>query len=95
MSYKEKLGNASWKFLHVFASGYPNNLDKKEANSIWKFLRQMSKVYPCSECKSHFKLLVKKNRINQGDNLKLYMCKLHNMVNSKLNKSIFNCSLLK
>ena len=50
-------------------------------------------IYPCKKCRKFFLRLLKKNPIaneNRND-LIYYFCFLHNQVNLRLNKPIFDC----
>ena len=50
-------------------------------------------MYPCKICAAHFQEMLKENPIKVGSrhDLVYYFCDLHNIVNKKLNKKIFNC----
>ena len=50
-------------------------------------------LYPCKICAGHFKKLLKDYPIKNDSRKEvvLYMCSLHNKVNGKLNKPLFDC----
>jgi hypothetical protein len=51
-------------------------------------------LYPCRECGGHFRKLLDffpmPKNVKRKTSIK-YICDLHNQVNSKLNKPIFDC----
>lgn len=51
-------------------------------------------MFPCSICKNGFKKLLTDNPIrnNGREELVIYICELHNQVNKRLNKEIFDCN---
>lgn len=55
-----------------------------------------AEFYPCKECGSHFKKLLEENPPDTRDRKRfaMYMCDMHNKVNERLNKEIFDCSTL-
>lgn len=94
MSYKEKLGNAGWKFLHLVAKGYPESPTFKEQNNMEQFIHYLSKIYPCKSCRYHFKIYLSKYPVNTSNKflLQKWFCNFHNSVNKRLNKKIYNCN---
>ena len=56
------------------------------------FLYYLSKIYPCYTCRQHLQSFILNNEIPTTPcEFKKYLCMLHNSVNKKLNKPIFNC----
>ncbi len=51
--YKNELGRSTWKFLHTFAEGYPNEPSEEEKKNIKDFFNIFKKVYPCKKCRSN------------------------------------------
>lgn len=94
MSYKKKLGNAGWKFLHLLAKGYPDSPCHKEKHNMHRFFHNLSKVYPCNSCRYHFKTYLRQNPINTSSkaSLQSWICNFHNSVNIRLNKKVYNCN---
>ena len=58
------------------------------------FLETFSKYYPCSDCASHLRqhIIDKPPNTSSRDSLSLWMCQMHNEVNTRLNKPLFDCS---
>ncbi len=50
-------------------------------------------LFPCKICRQHFKELLANNPIKNDSRkeLVLYLCDIHNQVNKRLNKPIFDC----
>lgn len=90
---KEKLGRYSWSVLHSIASAYPKNPSEEDKKAIKNFVESFSHLYPCDECRKHFKEMVAENELkaNSRQELVQYFCDLHNIVNKRLEKPIFDC----
>ena len=88
-SYKDKLGNATWSFLHTIAQGYPDEPSTKEQAQWHKFYKNLAKIYPCDKCKHHFQSYLKHNppMFDNHKQAELYFFKFHNVVNTRLNKT--------
>jgi hypothetical protein len=93
-SYKEVLGNATWKFLHTLAYGWKNNNNENKNKKMGKFLYLLSDIYPCGMCGKYFKKMLDYYGIDASTNrsFRKYMCKMHNYVNIKLGKETMNCN---
>lgn len=50
-------------------------------------------LFPCNKCQKHFKKMIEENKIrnNSREELVYYICDLHNIVNKRLHKPIFDC----
>ena len=50
-------------------------------------------MFPCNVCRNGFKKLLIDNPIknNAREELAIYICKLHNIINKNLEKEIWNC----
>jgi hypothetical protein len=50
-------------------------------------------LFPCKICSEHFKELLARNPVRNSNREELvdYMCDIHNQVNKRLNKPIFDC----
>jgi FAD-linked sulfhydryl oxidase len=53
-----------------------------------------AEFFPCQECGTHFKNMLDTYPIknNNRSEFRQYICFLHNQVNKRLNKTIFDCS---
>ena len=93
---KELLGKSSWHLLHTMSVKYPLNPTKFEKETMKSFINSFSLLYPCGSCAQHFQEIIKKMppKVDDRSSLVEWMCNVHNIVNQKLLKPIFNCSLV-
>jgi len=90
---KEKLGHRTWEILHSIAADYPLKPTSRDKEEVVLFLKSLSKLYPCNLCGAHFRQMLKKHPIQNKSrkSFSKYLCKLHNEVNLRLKKELFNC----
>jgi len=76
------------------AAAYPVEPTQEQKATVITFLNSFALMYPCRECGTHFQKLLEKYPIKNGSRLEFanYMCFLHNKVNERLKKPIFDCS---
>ena len=94
-------GPAGWLFLHSVVYGYPTKIDPKNKNHIERkkdmknFFKSIGGVFPCVYCRNSFKKFTKQipidNYLNSRKDLTLWLYKIHNKVNEKLN--ITDCKI--
>ncbi|XP_065558292.1 FAD-linked sulfhydryl oxidase ALR-like isoform X2 [Artemia franciscana] len=91
---KDELGRSTWNFLHTMAAYYPEKPSEQDQNDMKNFLRIFSKFYPCSYCAEDFKrdLEVLPPVTENRHALSQWLCQIHNIVNEKVGKPIFDCS---
>lgn len=91
---RNELGRNSWSLLHTIAAYYPAKPSTGQEADIKSFLNIFSKVYPCDECATDMRqdLQSEPLRTENGQELSQWMCRLHNKVNVKLGKPVFDCS---
>ncbi|KAH3685293.1 hypothetical protein WICPIJ_003767 [Wickerhamomyces pijperi] len=91
---KAALGRSSWHLFHTILARYPESPTIEEQDILKQYLKLFATVYPCGDCASHFQLLLSKyppqvsNRVNAA----LWGCEIHNKVNQRLGKDIYDCS---
>lgn len=75
------------------AAAMPNNPTPEDKKAVEDFLNSISKIYPCKICSKHFKEMLQENPIkyNTREELVFYLCGLHNNVNERLGKPIYEC----
>ena len=90
-----KLGRAGWTVLHSMAAWYPDTPSVAEQTSMTQFLNAFADFYPCSYCAKDFRENLKAlpPQVETRENLCMWLCKQHNIVNEKLGKPSFSCNL--
>eukprot|EP01083_Nonionella_stella_P001686 4785_1 len=91
---RREVGRATWGFLHTMAAYYPTKPTRTEQKDMRQFMYLMSKVYPCGYCADMTVAEMNRNppRVDSQDVLAKYMCELHNEVNDRLGKPLFECT---
>jgi FAD-linked sulfhydryl oxidase len=91
---REELGRSTWTFLHTMAAYYPESPSDKQQNEMEAMMRTFSKYYPCSDCSYYMKEWMKGHppMTQNRESFSLWMCNMHNEVNERLGKPIFDCS---
>jgi FAD-linked sulfhydryl oxidase len=80
--------------LHSIASQYPDEPTEREKRDAKNLINAVAALYPCKECQTHFQTVIKRYPPEVGDSVSFqeWMCKVHNVVNEKLGKEIFDCA---
>lgn len=88
-----KVGAASWTFLHAMAAKYPDEPTPTQQGEMTEFLSLFSRVYPCFWCAKDFEKYIGAHapQVQSREELSLWLCGAHNKVNKKLGKAQFNC----
>ena len=104
--FKAEVGRAAWKFLHTLGSKFPQNPTLEEKERYLGFILEFSKLYPCQECREDFQKILKgsppqvrqsyltPSKVSSNYDFNLWLCHVHNLVNIKLGKPEFDCSVL-
>ncbi|CAH1398398.1 unnamed protein product [Nezara viridula] len=89
-----QLGIATWSLLHSMAAYFPENPTEIEREEIACMFHIIAKYYPCNICAKDFQEDIKAMppETESGEKLSQWLCKLHNKVNKKLGKPMFDCS---
>ena len=86
--YTSRLGKSVWRDLHLFAEHEPNF-------DLETTIQCLLNHYPCAVCRDHLKTNVKQmDRITSNTDCKIYLWKLHNIVNKMLGKKEVAISIL-
>jgi len=90
----EQLGRATWTFLHTTAAYYPKKPSADDIKAAGSLFSSLSQLYPCSDCASHLREEMKRNppQLNSRNELNEWLCRVHNEVNTRLQKPLFDCS---
>lgn len=91
---KAQLGNAAWKLFHTILARYPDKPSKQEQATLKQYINLFAQVYPCGDCARHFRKLLNKYppQTLSRKNAALWGCDIHNKVNTRLNKPIYDCT---
>ncbi|KAI7847125.1 ERV/ALR sulfhydryl oxidase domain-containing protein [Circinella umbellata] len=91
---KAELGRSTWKLLHTMTAQYPEHPTTEERKALQQFFMLLSRLYPCGECAAHFQLLLNKYPPQTSSKIAAsqWACAIHNKVNERLGKEIFDCS---
>lgn len=91
---KAELGRASWKLFHTIMAQYPETPTKQEQTTLSNYIYLFSQVYPCGECAEHFQKLLAKfpPQVASRNTASQWACYVHNQVNERLGKEIFDCN---
>lgn len=93
-----ELGHSTWTFLHSAAAYYPDEPSATERDAMHALLRALPHVYPCAACAAE--LQAEYARRGAGDTaaavvsgaaLREWLCVLHNSVNERLGKPVWDC----
>ncbi|TPX44086.1 hypothetical protein SeMB42_g01338 [Synchytrium endobioticum] len=95
-SVKAELGRATWRLLHTMVNKFPLDAEAEERETIVDFIYLLSRLYPCGDCARHFQKLLTEHPPNatSRQTLQQWACDVHNLVNARLEKPQFNCSLV-
>ncbi|XP_022903634.1 FAD-linked sulfhydryl oxidase ALR isoform X2 [Onthophagus taurus] len=91
---KDELGNKTWGLLHTMAATYPEKPSPEQRHDMSTFFSVFSKFYPCTHCAQDLRKDLKDcpPKTESQEALSQWLCKLHNKVNAKVGKPLFDCS---
>jgi len=89
-----ELGSATWSFLHSVAAYLPSVPNQEQQQDATQLLQIVSRLYPCSDCAEDLRkdLIEEPPLVTSSEEFSQWMCRLHNKVNVKLGKPVFDCS---
>ena len=92
---REDLGWQSWTLLHSVAAYYPDAPSKEDRTRAHQFVEALGHLYPCTHCAEAFREDMKEIpvRLESRKSFSIWMCRMHNRVNSKLGKTSFPCTI--
>lgn len=94
---RAEVGRAAWAYLHTVAAYYPIHPTKQQKHHMTEYMRHMTYTYPCSYCADESSKYINKPHMsielhcNSRDELSLWLCDVHNEVNERLGKPVFDC----
>ncbi|KAJ8965597.1 hypothetical protein NQ317_016299 [Molorchus minor] len=76
------------------AAKYPNSPTVTQQSDMQRFFSLFSKFYPCEHCAEDLReeLKIDPPKTDSREALSQWLCRLHNKVNIKVGKGIFDCS---
>jgi FAD-linked sulfhydryl oxidase len=91
---RREVGRAAWAFLHTVAAYYPQQPTREEQQNMEQFMLSMARVYPCGYCADTTRDEMIRNppRVGSQGELAEWLCEIHNEVNDRLGKPLFDCS---
>jgi len=93
----EDVGRATWTLLHTIAAQMPDVLSFEQQRDASSLISSLARLYPCQSCAKDFQAIIQKTppRLETKQELTDWLCDAHNVVNQKLGKKTFDCSLAK
>ncbi|KAG4028541.1 hypothetical protein MFRU_021g01280 [Monilinia fructicola] len=91
---KAELGHAAWKVLHTMMAKFPDKPTEEDSSALKSYIHLFARLYPCGDCARHFQGLLKKYppQVATRSTAAAWACHVHNEVNKRLKKEIFDCS---
>ena len=93
--WREIVGRRTWFFLHSVAAKYPDNPSDNDKESVRNLFAALGQHYPCKLCRKHLKQQLRELRpiaVNTRQDLTVWVCELHNMVNKDIGHKQFDCN---
>mmetsp|Transcript_136587 Transcript_136587/g.248396 ORF Transcript_136587/g.248396 Transcript_136587/m.248396 type:complete len:666 (+) Transcript_136587:96-2093(+) len=95
-SWRELLGRRTWFFLHTFAAKYPDKPTEQDKVGARHLVTGLGQHYPCPLCRSHLQAKLANDMpplpVDKREDLAVWFCNLHNLVNEDLGKAKQSCS---
>jgi Erv1 / Alr family len=99
VAVNRRLGRMTWELLHRAAAGYPLTPSAEDSRRFWALVDSLLALYPCSECRANLKVALMSPQLGEvhwnlesRENAVLFVCRLHNVVNSLLGKREHSCA---
>lgn len=93
------LGQRTWFLLHTIAAKYPDLPNKVDELAVKHLIATLGQHYPCPMCRRHLQQKLANPALGpvptkSRTDLALWLCDLHNMVNTDLGKKLHHCNSL-
>ncbi|XP_054161527.1 FAD-linked sulfhydryl oxidase ALR-like [Oppia nitens] len=91
---RDQLGRNTWSLLHTMAAYYPKDPTPQQQNDMKAFIQIFSRFYPCDHCAEDFRkdITTDPPQTQNQHTLSQWFCHIHNKVNKKLGKELFDCN---
>ncbi|KAI8055166.1 ERV/ALR sulfhydryl oxidase domain-containing protein [Syncephalis plumigaleata] len=76
------------------ASRFPKQPTEDEREALRSFIYLFARLYPCGQCAKHFQTVLEEHPpvVTSRSEVAQWACRVHNVVNKRLGKPIFDCS---
>ena len=95
----EELGRSTWTFLHSAAAYFPDAPSDEQKHAMQAMLDALPLVYPCATCAEELREeyarqppTARVDAVESATTLQAYVCTLHNEVNARLGKPLWDCA---
>lgn len=95
----EELGRSTWTFLHSAAAYFPDAPSAEQKHAMQALLDALPLVYPCATCAEELREeyarqppTARVDAVESATTLQAYVCTLHNEVNARLGKPLWDCA---
>ncbi|KAI5927531.1 ERV/ALR sulfhydryl oxidase domain-containing protein [Camillea tinctor] len=91
---KAELGRATWKLFHTMMARFPDNPSPDDSLALKTYIQLFARLYPCGDCARHFQKLLAQYppQVSSRNAAAAWACFVHNQVNERLKKPLFNCN---
>lgn len=92
---RNDIGRAMWTMLHTMAAHYPPSATDDQQRTARAFLTALPELFPCKDCGHHLASALDEMppRLETREAFVLWVCELHNHVNSRTGKAARPCTL--
>lgn len=89
-TFKKKLGQSTWFYLHAMADHFPLVPDADTIACMKSHIDGFARFYPCVECRQHMQHYLIDRPVMADSRLQLvrWMFRFHNSVNTRLGKDV-------
>jgi FAD-linked sulfhydryl oxidase len=73
---------------------FPDKPTEEDSESLRAYIYLFARLYPCGDCARHFQKILAKYppQVGSRSSAATWACHVHNEVNTRLKKSLFDCS---
>jgi FAD-linked sulfhydryl oxidase len=91
---RERLGRATWTFLHTTTAYLPERLDADDAGRIRALFDLVARLYPCVHCRANFEedLTRAPPDFSSRSSIMRWLCEHHNRINAWHKAPTFPCT---
>eukprot|EP00617_Octactis_speculum_P017327 CAMPEP_0185771650 /NCGR_PEP_ID=MMETSP1174-20130828/64434_1 /TAXON_ID=35687 /ORGANISM="Dictyocha speculum, Strain CCMP1381" /LENGTH=195 /DNA_ID=CAMNT_0028457561 /DNA_START=19 /DNA_END=603 /DNA_ORIENTATION=- len=92
---REELGRGTWDLLHTVAAWFPDTPSSFEKEAARSLVSSLALLYPCTHCAADFQESIRDSppQVESRTIFAIWLCRQHNLVNAKLDKPAFDCSI--